>query len=304
MNLTALSILETISQSDSLQQAALKLHKTQPALSMALRKLEQQCGFALVDRSAYRLKLTPAGERYFQQARQVLHHSAQLKSLARHLSQGAEASLRISIDESVLAEPYLTAIQQAQQQFPHTELSISFDYRLLALEKLKQQQTDLAISPWFPVFISLGEFLPQRVGEFELIPVASAELLQQFAEPLSHTEHLHALPQLVADSQALDFDSSKLLPLQSAHRVKVNNSNALKHALRASLGWSMVARHQIKAELDSGELVQLRLQDFPLQLRGNVHLVRHRDQLLGPVAEFLWQQWTSMAQVGDESSIN
>ena len=71
MNLTALSILETISQSDSLQQAALKLHKTQPALSMALRKLEQQCGFALVDRSAYRLKLTPAGERYFQHIRMI-----------------------------------------------------------------------------------------------------------------------------------------------------------------------------------------------------------------------------------------
>jgi DNA-binding transcriptional LysR family regulator len=294
MNITALSILEAIHQSDSLQQAALKLHKTQPALSMALRKLEQQCGFTLVDRSAYRLKLTPAGERYFQQARQVLHHSAQLKSLARHLSQGAEASLRIAIDESVAAEPYLAAIREAQQRFPHTELSISFDYRLLALEKLKHQQTDLAISPWFPVFISLGEFLPQSVGSFELTLVASPQLLQRLTEPLSQIQQLHALPQLVADSQALDFDSGKLLPLQSAQRVKVNNSLALKHALLASLGWGMVASHQVQSELANGDLVKLQLDDFPPQIQGDVHLVRHRDQLLGPVAEFLWQQWTGL----------
>lgn len=295
MNISALAILEAVHQSDSLAQAALKLHKTQPALSMALRKLEQQCGFAIIDRSAYRLKLTSAGERYFQQAQQVLHHSAQLKSLARHLSQGAEASLRISIDESVAAEPYLTAIQQAQQLFPHTELSLSFDYRLLALEKLKHQQTDLAISPWFPVFISLGEFLPQPVGTFELILVASPGLLQRLTQPLQQIQQLHALPQLVADSQALDFDSGKLSPLQSAHRVKVNNTMALKQALLASLGWGMVASHQVQAELASGALVQLKLNDFPAFIHGDVHLVRHRDQLPGPVGEFLWQQWTAIS---------
>lgn len=293
MNLSTLAILEAIYNSDSLQQAAHKLHKTQPALSMALRKLEQQCGFTIVDRSAYRLKLTAAGARYFQQAQQVLHHSAQLKSLAKHLSQGAEASLRISFDESVQASPYLAAIQQAQQRFPHTELSLSFDYRLQALEKLKHQQTDLAISPWFAVFISQGDFLPQPIGEFELILVASPALLAQLAAPLTHIQQLHALPQLVADSQVLDFDSGKLLPLQSARRVKVNNSLALKQALLADLGWGMLAKHQIQAELARGELVQLKMQDSPDQLRGEVSLVRHRDVIPGPVAEFLWQCWTS-----------
>jgi DNA-binding transcriptional LysR family regulator len=292
MNIASLQILEAISQSDSLQQAALKLHKTQPALSMALKKLEQQCGFTIVDRSAYRLKLTPAGARYFQQAQQVLHQTAQLKSLARHLSQGAEASLRISFDEAVQATPYLAAVQRAQQLFPHTEFSISFDYRLQSLEKLKQQQTDLAISPWFAVFISLGEFEPQQIGEFALILVASPTLLSRLHRPLQQIEQLHQLPQLIADSEALDFSSGKLLPLQNAHRIRVNNSLALKHALLAHLGWGMLAQHQVAAELASGQLVQLKVTDFPEQLKGEVHLVKHRDQLLGPVAEYLWQQWT------------
>jgi DNA-binding transcriptional LysR family regulator len=292
MNIASLQILEAISQSDSLQQAALKLHKTQPALSMALKKLEQQCGFTIVDRSAYRLKLTTAGARYFQQAQQVLHQTAQLKSLARHLSQGAEASLRISFDEAVAAQPYLVAVQRAQQLFPHTEFSISFDYRLQSLEKLKHQQTDLAISPWFAVFIGLGEFEPQHIGDFELILVASPILLAQLAEPLTRIEQLHQLPQLIADSDALEFSSGKLLPLQSAQRIRINNSMALKQALLAHLGWGMLARHQILNELNDGQLIQLKMAGFPEHISGEVHLVKHRDQHLGPVAEYLWQQWT------------
>jgi DNA-binding transcriptional LysR family regulator len=292
MNIASLQILEAISQSDSLQQAALKLHKTQPALSMALKKLEQQCGFTIVDRSAYRLKLTTAGARYFQQAQQVLHQTAQLKSLARHLSQGAEASLRISFDEAVAAQPFLVAVQRAQQLFPHTEFSISFDYRLQSLEKLKHQQTDLAISPWFAVFIGLGEFEPQHIGDFELILVASPTLLAQLAEPLTSIEQLHQLPQLIADSDALEFSSGKLLPLQSAQRIRINNSLALKQALLSHLGWGMLARHQILTELNDGQLIQLKMEGFPEHISGEVHLVKHRDQHLGPVAEYLWQQWT------------
>jgi DNA-binding transcriptional LysR family regulator len=45
MNLTQLYILDAVASSESLLQAAVKLHKTQPALSMALKKLEQECGF-------------------------------------------------------------------------------------------------------------------------------------------------------------------------------------------------------------------------------------------------------------------
>lgn len=297
MNIASLHILEAISQSDSLQQAALKLHKTQPALSMALKKLEQQCGFTIVDRSHYRLRLTPAGLRFYQQAQQLLHQNAQLKSLAKHLSRGAEASLRISFDESVELAPLLPAIQQAQQLFPHIELSISCDYRLLALEKLKHQQTDLAISPWFPVFISLGEFEPVAIGEFEILCVASPGLLARLQEPLTSIQQLHALPQLVADSNALDFDSGKLLPLQSSQRLKINNSSTMKQALLADLGWGMLARHQVEAELKNGSLLPVLTKEMPVPITGEVHLVKHRDQLLGPVADYLWQQWTTQQLV-------
>ena len=58
MKLNQLQILDAIVQSASLSAAALKLHKTQPALTLAIKSLETKIGFALLDRSQYRLQLT------------------------------------------------------------------------------------------------------------------------------------------------------------------------------------------------------------------------------------------------------
>ena len=290
MNLQQLQILDSIVHCESLQQAAQKLHKTQPALSMALKKLEQDCGFALLDRSQYRLQLTPAGQRFYLQAQQVLQQSHQLKSLARHLSSGAEPSLRIAFDEAIDLSEYLPVIAAAQQAYPQTELKLSCDYRLKALEKLNSQQADLAVSPWYDVFIGLGDFDTIAVGRFELICVATPQLLSRLGKPLTQHTQLAELPQLVADSDALSFDAGALLPLQSPHRVKVNNSLCMKQALLAHLGWGMVAHYQVQAELEQGTLVQLHPTEFPRFIGGEVHLVRHKHQLLGPVADSIWQQ--------------
>lgn len=295
MNIQQLTILDAIVHCESLQQAANKLHKTQPALSMALKKLEQDCGFALLDRSHYRLKLTSAGERFYLQAQQVLRQSHELASLARHLSSGAEPKLRIALDEAINLADYMPTLYQAQQHYPQTELALSCDYRLKALEKINNLEADLALTPWYDVFIGYGDFDSAFIGHFELVFVASPKLLSQLSKPLKHPSQLVDLPQLVAQSDALNFDSGALIPVQSTTRVKVNNSLCMKQALLAHLGWGMVAKHQVQRELDDGVLIQLQATGAPRFIGGEVHVVRHKHRLLGPMAESLWQQLTQKA---------
>lgn len=290
MNLQHLKILQALAQADSLQQAAGRLHKTQPALSMAIRKLEQDAGFTIVDRSQYRLRLTTAGQRFYQQAQLVLQQVSQLESLSKHLSCGAEPRLRIAIDETVPLNTYLGAVQQVRQQFSQTELTISADYRLQALEKLRTGQADLALTPWYPVFVSLGDFETCCVGQFEIVLVASSQLVSQ--RQVSR-EQLQALPQLIADSAALDYDSGSLTPVQSTQRIRVNNTLAMLQCLQSGLGWGMVPRYQVAAALQQQQLVQLQLTGFDDCIFGEIHLVRPRAQAPGPVASALWQQWTA-----------
>jgi DNA-binding transcriptional LysR family regulator len=73
MKLNQLVILDAIVQSASLSGAAQKLHKTQPALTLAIKNLESQIGFELLDRTKYRLQLTEKGRIFHREAQQLLH---------------------------------------------------------------------------------------------------------------------------------------------------------------------------------------------------------------------------------------
>lgn len=295
MNLTQLQTLSVLQRSSSLEQAAQKLHKTQPALSMALKKLELDCGFAILDRSAYRLKLTPAGERFAQQAEQLLAQYRELAALSDHLKAGAEASFKIACDEAVEISALLQVMQQAQQQFRYTDFALSHDYRLLALEKLRQGEAQLAISPWYPVFISQGDFTTQQVGHFELVAVAHRDLLARLSAPLQSLAQLQALPQLIGDSAAMDYASGAFAPLQCPQRLKINNSQMMYLALCHGLGWGLISRPHVASELANGTLTLLRTEEFSGQVRGEVHMVKRRHDVLGPVGEFIWQHaaWRS-----------
>ena len=65
MKIWPLRVLTQVVESGSLQAAANALHRTAPALSLTLSKLEDDVGFAILDRSGYRLQLTAEGQQFF-----------------------------------------------------------------------------------------------------------------------------------------------------------------------------------------------------------------------------------------------
>jgi DNA-binding transcriptional LysR family regulator len=62
MDLRDLRYFETIAELEHLGRAAAKLHRTQPALTSCVRRLEQDCGAALFERDGRGIRLTPAGK--------------------------------------------------------------------------------------------------------------------------------------------------------------------------------------------------------------------------------------------------
>ena len=63
-----LKVLEAIAEEKSLRAAAIRLHKTQPALSHSIKQLEVQLGLELFTRDSYRLRLTSTGKSIYQMA--------------------------------------------------------------------------------------------------------------------------------------------------------------------------------------------------------------------------------------------
>ena len=98
MTLEQLKILKYIVEFGSLKEAGKRLHKTQPALSIAIKKLEAEFGFQMLDRNQYRLALSPEGDIFYREAVNLLNGADHLTSLGKQLAQGNEAVFRICFE--------------------------------------------------------------------------------------------------------------------------------------------------------------------------------------------------------------
>ncbi|MBN7796412.1 LysR family transcriptional regulator [Parahaliea mediterranea] len=79
MDLRKLDIFATVARLGSFSQAAQQLHMAQPAVSIAVRKLEEELGLALFDRSGRRVRLTAEGRELCQRAEAILGQVAELE---------------------------------------------------------------------------------------------------------------------------------------------------------------------------------------------------------------------------------
>lgn len=85
----------TVFEKRSVSAAAEALHMTQPPLSILLKKLEQELGVDLFDRSANRLHPTPTGELFYLRSKELLASMATISRELKETQAGARETLRI-----------------------------------------------------------------------------------------------------------------------------------------------------------------------------------------------------------------
>lgn len=290
MKIWPLRVFLKVLELGSLQAAARELHRTPPALSMALQKLEDDVGFALLDRSGYRLQVTERGAQVRRHAEALLRQHERLNSVIHQLRAGAEPQLRITYDYTCNPELLLTALMAVQQQFPVTEVMVSGHSQLEALAELQQGNADLALTPWLPTFQQLADFESLRVVDFRLVVVLANSLVVQHGMPTSQ-EALSALPYILPRELKMGISPEKIYRLTGSSRLRVNDAHTLVKYLKAGLGWGVVPRDLVAHELASGQLRLIDIPGFLDHIHAEVHLVKLASQQLGPAGNLVWQQF-------------
>ena len=289
MTLEQLLILRRIVECGSIKAAAQSLHKTQPALTMAIKKLEKEYGFEIFDRSQYRLSLTSSGKIFYRKSQALLLNADQLRSMGQHLGAGNEPLIRIAYD---LNCPYSTVMQvlaNVQHDFADTDVHLFGESRFRSLETLQRGEIDMAITPWWPTFYALGNFDTITIGTLNLVLVAAPSLLNGIK--ITQASQLKPFVELTTEESQLEFDSENLSLLNGVRQWKTRDTQTLKHMLLAGLGWGLVSKHLVERELQEGNLIQLHLTDVESSINGEVRVVRNQHKTLGPVASFLWQNF-------------
>lgn len=127
------------------RRASLRLHMSQPPLSVSIQRLEEEVGAALLDRSRHHVKLTPAGALFLKDARRILAQAQQAVERARRAAGGMEGSLRISFVPSAALELLPALFKRFQREYPTVHLQLSADTTVRQLEALAKGDVDLAI---------------------------------------------------------------------------------------------------------------------------------------------------------------
>jgi LysR family nitrogen assimilation transcriptional regulator len=97
VELRTLRYFIAVLEAGSLSRAAGSLYVAQPALTAQIRKLEEDLGAQLFERSHAGMTPTPAGLQLYQDARRLLSDAAAVRERVRSLPQGPEGSVTVAL---------------------------------------------------------------------------------------------------------------------------------------------------------------------------------------------------------------
>ena len=143
MDITALEYFKIIAESGSLTKAAHQLHITQPAMSAMLKKLEEELGVELFDRSPNRIHLNKAGEVALVHVNTILRNVEQLKA---DVLSAARQSQTLSI---AFCDPGVRWFSVPRFSVAHPEVQVNDDLYEGddAVELLHERVYDLMVTP-------------------------------------------------------------------------------------------------------------------------------------------------------------
>lgn len=292
MTLDQLRILVAVADTGSVLAAAEKLGRTQPTLSVGIRKLEDDLGLQLLARDGYRARLTPGGEAICQQARLLLGQVGEIRELADYLAGGRESELTLAIEASCPITLTIGVLQQAEHQFPATRFQLLMENIWGALDRLRQGEADLAVTPWFREEDGLESV---SLASIDMLTVATPDYFPRTTRPLQQSDLARGVQVVVRDSshQPPDF---KFGLVEGGRRWLVNDHETKRRLLLAGMGWGRLQRHLIEAELESGALVPLQIERYQAESSVELRIARRLDHQAGPVAQALWEIFCRTAQ--------
>ena len=145
MTLNELRYIVAVARERHFGHAAEACHISQPTLSVAVRKLEDELGVALFERAPGEVAITPVGRRIVEQAQRVLEEAAAVKRLASQGQDELAGILRLGVIYTI--GPYLLPhlIPRLRRRAPHMPLQIEENYTAVLNERLKDGELDVLI---------------------------------------------------------------------------------------------------------------------------------------------------------------
>ena len=279
--LNQLQIFLEVVNKKSVTKAAESLFLTQPAVSIQLRKFQEQFPLPLIEVIGRKLYVTSFGEEIAQTVRTILLEVSSIEYKTKLYQGKLAGKLSISIVSTgkYLMPYYLTGFVN---DHPEIDFSMDVTNKQNVIRDLEENKVDFALVSVLPEHLELNKlpllknslYLVGATERVQNLKVNPATIFEK--EPLLYREVGSATRNAMETFiQGRNFPATK--------KIELTSNEALKQAVIAGLGYSIMPIIGIKNAIDIGEISIIPCKGLPLHTQWN--LVWLKNKKLSIVAE-------------------
>jgi DNA-binding transcriptional LysR family regulator len=284
MDLAQLRIFVCVVQERSFSRAAEKLLRTQPAISIAMRRLEEEVGEQLIDRAGRTLGVTEAGSVLLTYAQRMLHLHDEALSEVGQLRGLYKGKISIGANESTS----LYFLPRLLLEFRERNSTIRIEVSRSLSERIPSEVIDRNLDFGFLSFDPKHSAL-----ESEIVCRDRLVLVVSPRHPLAEKEHVR-IPDLAREHfiahNVRTPTRARIFDLFERHGTPLNISmeiatlETIKEFVMRDAGVAILPRLAVEAELARGHLVSIDVED--LTLERTIRVVFRREDVLSHAARF------------------
>jgi len=260
---SSLELVDTVARLESFTAAAELMHKVPSAVSYNIRQIEQELDVVLFKRLPRRVVLTPAGELFLDQARNMLRQMEEVKAQTRRVAQGWQKTLKLTLDNVVKLERIKPLIEDFYQAFPNAELQINMEVFNGSWEAISQGRADIVVGATSAIPVG---------GDFEVKPMGVLDWAFVMSSSHACVKQQHLTESFVSQFPAICLDdTSSVLPKRHTvhypqqRRLLLPNWYSAIECLKHGVGVGYMPRHIAQPLIAEGVLVEKILpQEKPL----------------------------------------
>ncbi len=281
MDINQLEVLVAVAQEKSFSRAAETLHRTQPAVSQAIRRLEVELGEPLFDRSSKDGTLTTAGRVLFDFAQQMLNLRQHAHSALKELKDLHRGKLILSANEYTVMY-LLPLIPVFRARHPHIKIEVKRSLASRIASEVLGRETEIGVVSFKPNDPTVAA-VPVLMDELALIvppdhPLAGKSNVS-VRELGAESFIAHNVPSPYRERVVRAFEKYKT-PLNIS--VELPTLEAIKRCVEGGMGVALVPRLTAQVEIERRQVAALTVKEMKLERR--LHLVYRKGATLSHAA--------------------
>jgi DNA-binding transcriptional LysR family regulator len=264
MELSQLRSFLAVARKGSFSSAAEGLFRTQPAISLRVRRLESELGQRLLERRQRGVSLTPAGEIVRRRAEAIMGEVATLEAELADLSTLKSGRVSLGANDTISLYFLPRVVKQFMRKYPKIELRLFTQISRRVVDLIISDQIDVGIIS-LPLLHEGVEVRDLYRDRFVVVFPPGHPLARKGTLRINDLKNLPII-HLKPDTVTRNWIDSRLEPfgLKGQVRMEVSTIEVIKRLVEAGLGISILPEMAIRDELSAGRLKAAKLRGIDL----------------------------------------